>query len=1039
LKFLDILTDFVVFFNKKPREVVMSYRIVVADKDPRSREAVTRFLLSEDNEFVSVSNSGELKEAIKTQKPDLIILNTVLADAPGWKLVQRIKGSKEYSDVPVLLMTGDPGSPPPAQIQATGADKYLSKPIDGRALKETVQSLLGIGTGAEEGVSEEIMIDFADEDSGDMTEELLQMSNVALQHDEPSTDVGDTVEIDTGTLVAELDHPGELAGEDTYEDTVRLNLEDMGLEDELDDGSSFEPTIELISDIPSETPSAELRDAVELQLEAEEPLPDFSAAAVLGSEGLGKDSITVDMDVEDLSLELDLDESEDRTQSMRVETIDVDDTEIGQILEVQEPSKVLTSEDLFLDDESLVKDTVSDTPTTGIEVIDLEEDAELREIDLEELEPVQEGQETGVGLDLDETVPVEGMDMEQLANEDLGESILDEEEVSLELESPLDAASGYESPEELTLEEVSEEEITTQEFFGEELPTEEFPAEKFPEDKTRDLGIEQEISLDDVAFRDQFGPEGEPVTADIPVDEITLDTASAEEILFQEAREDEPILEVTEDISFDEITLQEIDEAGLRGAGMAAQEPKPVPQPAGPVSVPPPFAAPLSGFAAQPPPAPAFAEKPAPPIPEPPKQPPAAPAPQPPQQQPGPVAAMGGGVSAQEIAGIVSSSLGSLFSQAMPGRSQLADTVDTALRGSLPTKHELSDTYGQALEANLPSKQEVLQTLSKEMSALLPSRAEVFARVDELAAAAIPSGEVINRKLDEAISRALSPDALSERLQAAIRGMPLTEEATKRISEALEALPSADVINLRLDQALQGIPSQQDIRSRIDQALDALPSADVLRERIDEALRDLPGREEVEAKVDAALALITTDKVMSRVESALSAIPTQQVVMDRVDRSLSGLPSAETILSRLEERLASMLPDKETISATMHEMISDRISSALLETGLRETILEMLPTTEAILETMRGALPERDRVQEAISQSLTVAIENSLPERVWLETVSRGLFDERTRGSLPRKDEIVTLLREEIRGKLLDTVEKSIKEQIEKITAELAS
>ena len=49
----------------------MSYRIVVADKDPRSREAVTRFLVAEDSKFVGVSSSGELKKAIKAQKPDL--------------------------------------------------------------------------------------------------------------------------------------------------------------------------------------------------------------------------------------------------------------------------------------------------------------------------------------------------------------------------------------------------------------------------------------------------------------------------------------------------------------------------------------------------------------------------------------------------------------------------------------------------------------------------------------------------------------------------------------------------------------------------------------------------------------------------------------------------------------------------------------------------------------------------------------------------------------------------------------------------------
>ena len=162
----------------------------------------------------------------------------VLKDSPGWsavhQVVRGIKGSKDYSDIPVLLMTGDPGSPAADELGASGADRYLAKPIDGTKLKQTVESLLGISTTTTvQDEDEEIMIDFADDDSGDMTEELLAMSNVAMDADEPSTDVGDTVEIDTGTLVAELDQVGDMSGEDAYEDTVRLNLEDMGLEDDL--------------------------------------------------------------------------------------------------------------------------------------------------------------------------------------------------------------------------------------------------------------------------------------------------------------------------------------------------------------------------------------------------------------------------------------------------------------------------------------------------------------------------------------------------------------------------------------------------------------------------------------------------------------------------------------------------------------------------------------------------------------------------------------------------------------------------------------
>ena len=234
----------------------MSYRIVVADKDSRSQEAVTRFLGAAENEFVGVSTSGALKNAIKTRKPDLIILNSILEDVPGWRLVRRIKESRDYNDVPVLLMTGDPEGPTQAEAKTAGADGYLSKPIQGQTLKTAVHSLLGIQEPPATVDEDELTIEFED-DSGEMTEELLALSNAEIDVDESPTDVGDTVEIDTGTLVSELEPASTdgVSGE-AYGDTVKLNLDDMQLETEVEEGTSFEPTIELVSDIPQEIESA---------------------------------------------------------------------------------------------------------------------------------------------------------------------------------------------------------------------------------------------------------------------------------------------------------------------------------------------------------------------------------------------------------------------------------------------------------------------------------------------------------------------------------------------------------------------------------------------------------------------------------------------------------------------------------------------------------------------------------------------------------------------------------------------------------------
>ena len=1032
----------------------MSYRIVVADKDPQSREAVTRFLVQEDNEFINVSSSGELKEAIKSQKPDLIILNSVLADAPGWKLVQRIKGSKDFSHIPVLLMTGDPGGPPLAEVHSAGADRYLSKPIDGATLKETVESLLGIRvSGPGEGGDEEIMIDFTDEDSGEMTEELLAMSNVALGAEELSTDVGDTVEIDTGTLVAELDHTSEMAKGETYEDTVRLNLEDMGLEEETE---VFEPTIELVSDAPTDFGDAGSSEVMEIDLDTDVTLPDFETTAEEVTEtGQGaKHSVTVEMDVDDLGLELDSDEPIEEFGVKPPNHIDPDDTEIGQILDVQEPSTVLTSEDLMLDDDSLVKDAAV---STEFDVIDLEEDSEIREIDMEELEAVHAAEDEVLGIDLDEdTVPVEDQEMELLANEDLQEIQLDDsEDLTLGVESESAVASSYESTEELTLDEIGEEEMTTQEFFGEELPTEEFPTERFPEEKTRDLGLEEEPAEYAASSPYEISLDQTPAAGEIPIEEITLDAASAEGILFDQTREEEPMLEVTEDISFDEISLEDEAEeapkeelaaapgpstaetiAGIAGGALAAgvvaaaagklagvvekgEKPAQVSPPIAPFTEPQ-APAPVEREAA----APSVAKMPAPE-----KIEPVTPA----FHAEGPKETALGRADALDA-------VREAQAASLPDKSEISETFRQAAQAALPTKQDFLGSIRQDLATSLPTKQDLLDGMMQDLAPSLPSRDDIFSRVDEIISRSLPSEEEIAQRLDGAVRSALpSHGVIEERLEQVLLSMLSREEVGKQFEEALGKLVSSDQLKETMEGVLKAIPSQDFIKERLDKAISTAISPELVAERVDLALRGMPSQEYIRTRLDNAFsALPSSDIVNERLNTALRAIPTEDQIMSRIEESLQALTSPEGAIARIDDRLLALLPPKDEIGGTFQRMLEKRIEGVLAGVDLKELASGLLPSTDRILETIKSAMPERDRFQETLGNSIAEAIQNSLPERVWLESVSRGLFDERTKGLLPKREEIVTMLREEIHLQLLDTVEKVIREQIEKITSELS-
>jgi len=217
----------------------MPYRIIVADKDPVSRETLSRFFEASDYQLLGVLSATELKQQIKTLKPDLVILNSILEDTPGWhavrKIVSGIKTSRYYSDVPVLLMLGDPGSPSATELQESGADGYLRKPLDEKAVRSSVESFIEIPSKDQnENYDDDIMIDFDDDDSEDSGTDSEALTDAIKQAGEPAVDLEHRSDIEPVSLVEEPGRRGVTLPDDFYGNEFDLNLEDIGVPDELD-------------------------------------------------------------------------------------------------------------------------------------------------------------------------------------------------------------------------------------------------------------------------------------------------------------------------------------------------------------------------------------------------------------------------------------------------------------------------------------------------------------------------------------------------------------------------------------------------------------------------------------------------------------------------------------------------------------------------------------------------------------------------------------------------------------------------------------
>lgn len=114
-------------------------RILVVDDDPSIRKFVQANLEARDYKvFVAVDGEESLLIAEK-EKPDLIILDIVMPEMDGFSVCRKIR---EWSDVPIIMVSAREGENDKERCEACGADDYLVKPFVLRELLYQVKALL---------------------------------------------------------------------------------------------------------------------------------------------------------------------------------------------------------------------------------------------------------------------------------------------------------------------------------------------------------------------------------------------------------------------------------------------------------------------------------------------------------------------------------------------------------------------------------------------------------------------------------------------------------------------------------------------------------------------------------------------------------------------------------------------------------------------------------------------------------------------------------------------------------------------------------
>ncbi len=113
--------------------------IFVVEDNENLREAVTSFLKIEDHTVVEFDKLRRVQEAVKTQSPDLLILDVMLPDGDGFILAKKLR---EKYTVPIIFLTAKDSESSRITGFELGCDDYIVKPFSSRELVLRVKAVL---------------------------------------------------------------------------------------------------------------------------------------------------------------------------------------------------------------------------------------------------------------------------------------------------------------------------------------------------------------------------------------------------------------------------------------------------------------------------------------------------------------------------------------------------------------------------------------------------------------------------------------------------------------------------------------------------------------------------------------------------------------------------------------------------------------------------------------------------------------------------------------------------------------------------------
>ena len=120
----------------------MAGKILVVDDSTFIVDGLVAILKKKGYATIAAYGGDEALDILKKEAPDIIILDIMMEPMDGWETLEKIKGNPATASVPVLMFSAKKITPQEAENHRINIDDYVAKPVNPKALMESIEAVL---------------------------------------------------------------------------------------------------------------------------------------------------------------------------------------------------------------------------------------------------------------------------------------------------------------------------------------------------------------------------------------------------------------------------------------------------------------------------------------------------------------------------------------------------------------------------------------------------------------------------------------------------------------------------------------------------------------------------------------------------------------------------------------------------------------------------------------------------------------------------------------------------------------------------------